>query len=164
MPMQFTRKAEYAILALVDLARQPRDQWVLSKDVAERQRIPVKWMPQIMGLLARGKYVEGARGSHGGVRLIRDPDAISLRQVVELVDGPIAINRCLAGQGICSQQSSCPLHGVWAQAQAEMVRVLESTSIGKLAWAQQSMEQATPAGEPRQKGTERTRRADSVDS
>ena len=67
--MELTRKAEYAIAALVDLASQEKGAFTLSREIAKRQRIPSNFIPQIMATLSRKGWVEGVRGSGGGVRL-----------------------------------------------------------------------------------------------
>ncbi len=136
MPMQFTRKAEYSILALMDLAMQEPGEYVLSRDVAARQRVPVKFIAQIMAALSKAGWVEGQRGSQGGVRLGVAAEDLSLLNVIEAIDGPLAINPCLTGQNPpCPQQSGCPLHGTWAEAQRHLVDVFGKTSIKDLASA-----------------------------
>lgn len=135
MPMQFTRKAEYAVLALMDLALQEPGQYVLSRDVAIRQRIPVKFIAQIMAALSKAGWVEGQRGSQGGVRLGVPAEQLTLLNVIEAIDGPLAINPCLAGDYACPQEPTCPLHNTWSEAQQQMVEVLERTTIKDLASA-----------------------------
>ncbi|MGI6036651.1 MAG: RrF2 family transcriptional regulator [Limnochordia bacterium] len=127
--MEITRKAEYAISALVDLALQEKGKYVLSREIAERQNIPTNFIPQIMAILSRSGLVEGIRGSRGGVRLRVDPAKITVAQVVELIEGPIAINKCLLPEGGCRNIDTCPLHSVWVKAQDQLMEVLEQTTI-----------------------------------
>ncbi|MCL5045219.1 MAG: Rrf2 family transcriptional regulator [Actinobacteria bacterium] len=131
--MELTRKAEYAIAALVELASHPGNNVLLSRDIAERQGIPIKLVAQIISALGRAGWVRGVRGAGGGVKLIADPAGIASRDVVELIEGPIAINPCLVKGAYCDRQSDCPLKGVWARAQRQMLQVLEGTTIADLA-------------------------------
>ncbi|KAB2953881.1 RrF2 family transcriptional regulator [Heliorestis acidaminivorans] len=130
--MEITRKAEYAITALLDLALLPKGEYTLSKDIAKRQGIPANFLPQIMATLSRKGWVEATRGAGGGVRLLADPSTISLQDIIEVIEGPIAINKCLVGAGTCHNQSNCPLHNVWARAQAAMLDVLGETTVADL--------------------------------
>ncbi|QGG47034.1 RrF2 family transcriptional regulator [Heliorestis convoluta] len=130
--MEITRKAEYAITALLDLALLPEGEFTLSKEIARRQGIPSNFLPQIMATLSRKGWVEATRGAGGGVRLSVDPATISLQAVIEVIEGPIAINKCLVGAGICQNQSACPLHNVWSRAQAAMLQVLGETTVADL--------------------------------
>ena len=130
--MELTRKAEYAIAALVELASNPSGRAVLSRDIAKRQAIPIKLVAQIISALGRAGWVRGVRGAGGGVTLTADPARITLKEVIELIEGPIAINPCLVKGAYCERQSGCPLKAVWARAQRQMLLVLEGTTIADL--------------------------------
>ncbi|MDD2421403.1 MAG: Rrf2 family transcriptional regulator [Heliobacteriaceae bacterium] len=130
--MEITRKAEYAITALIDLALLPAGEFTLSKNIAERQGIPPNFLPQIMAALSRRGWVEALRGAGGGVRLAVGPTEITVQAVIEIMEGPIALNRCLANDGICPQQDTCPQYVVWRKAQDALLGVLGRTTIGDL--------------------------------
>jgi Rrf2 family iron-sulfur cluster assembly transcriptional regulator len=138
--MELTRKAEYAIAALVDLASQEKGAFTLSREIAKRQRIPSNFIPQIMATLSRKGWVEGVRGSGGGVRLRVPPEEISVIQVIELMEGPIALTKCLVSEGTCSNEKNCVLRGLWAKAQARMLEVLDGTTIADLVEAKRHLE------------------------
>lgn len=135
-----TRKSEYAISALVELARR-KGEWVTSREISQRQGIPPTLIPQLLARMGQAGWVEGKRGPSGGVRLRRDPGEISLREVVELWEGPLGLTRCLAQDGYCQNQTSCPLRGVWARAQRKMLEVLEETTIEDLAAARRVLQE-----------------------
>jgi len=137
--LAITKKAEYAIAALADLATRKPEGFESSRDIAARQGIPPKLIAQILALLSRGGLLEGARGPLGGVRLVREPSSISLREVIELVEGPLGITKCLVQPGECRNQGACPLQGIWAEAQERMLEVLEGKTIQDLADAQSAM-------------------------
>lgn len=136
--MEITKKAEYAINALVELAVCP-DEFISSKEIASRQHIPPNFLPQIIATLGTKGWVEGVRGPGGGVKLIASPEDISVREVVELIEGPVAITRCLAHGGTCLKEGHCPLHGIWSKAQDAFLEVLSDTSIGDVVAAQKEL-------------------------
>lgn len=129
--MEVTKKAEYAISALLELAMNP-GQFISSKEIAYRQNIPANFLPQIIAMLGNKGWVEGVRGPGGGVRLVGDPNKISVLEIVEVVEGPIAITRCLSLDGDCINDSNCPLHPVWKKAQDAMLGVLSNTNLSDL--------------------------------
>lgn len=117
--------------ALVELAQYPGE-FISSKIIASRQEIPVNFLPQIIAQLGARGWVVGVRGPGGGVRLEVEPQTITLKDVIELIEGPIAISRCLSGELTCSREGSCPMHPVWEEAQAAFIEVLEKRTIADL--------------------------------
>ena len=89
--MRLSRKSEYALLALIDLARQHEKNEV-SKivEVAERNDIPKKYLEQILLQLKGAGYVRSIRGAQGGYELAKKPDEITLAEIIRLIDGPLA--------------------------------------------------------------------------
>ncbi len=126
--MEVTKKAEYAIRALLELANNP-DQYISSKKIASQQNIPVNFLPQIIAILGNKGWVEGVRGPGGGVKLIENPKNITILNVIELIEGPVGIANCLAREGSCNNVETCPLHPIWVKAQTAMVQVLDETTL-----------------------------------
>ncbi|MBK8021109.1 MAG: Rrf2 family transcriptional regulator [Chloroflexi bacterium] len=88
--MKLTSRSEYALLALVYLARQPADTFTRVEEIATAQGIPAKFLEQILLSLKRGQYLASLKGHHGGYRLNRPASEISLADVIRLLDGPLA--------------------------------------------------------------------------
>lgn len=139
--MAITKKAEYAITILVDLALQPNEGFVTAREIADRQGIPQTFVPQIVSILSRVGWLEGLRGPGGGVRPIIDLEQLTVKEVIETVEeAPITITRCLFDDGqLCSNRPVCPLHDVWVRAQEAMLRVLAETTIGDLAKSKEQL-------------------------
>ena len=133
--MQLTLEGDYAVRVVVDLAAQPRDATVKSRDLCLRSGVPRAFLSKIVQALARAGLVRTRRGTLGGVALLRAPRTISLRDVIEAVEGPIYLNRCLIRAGFCPRDRSCPVHPVWARIQALVSRELESVCVEELALA-----------------------------
>lgn len=88
--MKLTSKSEYALLALVHLARHGESGFIPVQAIATAQGIPPKFLEQILLTLKRAKYLRSLRGNRGGYSLARRPDRISLAEVIRLFDGALA--------------------------------------------------------------------------
>ncbi len=88
--MKLTSRSEYALLALVYLTRHAKEGTITSETIAREQGIPLKFLEQIMLALRNAKYVSSAKGQHGGYRLAKPPDKISLAEIIRLFDGALA--------------------------------------------------------------------------
>jgi len=128
-----TKKAEYAIIALADLAALPPDQKTTTREIVARRQIPPNLLAQILPVMREAGWIKSTRGSGGGVYLCKDPAQITLWEVIELIDGPIKITRCLTQSMACGNKPSCPLRDVWKEAQEKMLQVFEKTTVGELA-------------------------------
>lgn len=88
--MRLSKKSEYACLALLDLAERYHEGLTKSEEIAVRKDIPQKYLEQIMLQLKGAGYVRSVRGPAGGFRLAKPPEAISLAEIIRLIDGPLA--------------------------------------------------------------------------
>ncbi len=88
--MKLTSRSEYALLALVYLARHQSDGYIRVDTIAAAQAIPSRFLEQILLLLKRAHYLHSAKGQHGGYRLAKPAHTISLAEVIRLFDGALA--------------------------------------------------------------------------
>ncbi len=88
--MKLTVRSEYALLALVYLARHPMDEYISIDTIAKAQGIPPKFLEQLMLALKRAHFLRSSKGQHGGYALAKTPDQISLAEVIRLFDGALA--------------------------------------------------------------------------
>ncbi len=130
--MQLTMSGDYAVRVIVDLAAQLAGSSVRMRDLRRRTDVPRAYLSKIVQALARGALVCTRRGKHGGVSLLGDPRTITLKRVIEAVEGPIHLNRCLVRPGMCPRDTFCPVHPAWARIQQILVRELESVRISDL--------------------------------
>jgi len=133
--MQLTREGDYAVRVIVDLASRPRRELVRTDDLSSTTGVPRPYLAKIIQVLSRANLVQTRLGPTGGVFLLRDPAAITLRQMVEAVEGPIYLNRCLIRPGECPRDSFCPVHPVWGRIQAAFIRELDAVTARDLAEA-----------------------------
>jgi Rrf2 family protein len=88
--MKLTVRSEYALLALVHLARDESDRYISVDAIAQSQGIPPKFLEQIMLALKRAKYLRSTKGQRGGYRLAKPADKITLAEIIRLIDGALA--------------------------------------------------------------------------
>jgi Rrf2 family protein len=126
--LKVSAKAEYACLALIDLAqRMTEDKPVHLWEIAQAQRIPQSTLTQIMLKLKNAGLVRSARGADGGYRLALAPDEIKLGQILKVIDGENGAQRTLHGS------YAQVLASVWDQIREFEAQVLAQTSIAQLA-------------------------------
>ena len=130
--MELTRKGEYAIRGILYLAGLPRGKVALISEIAETAEVPKSFLSKIFQNFAKIGLVNSARGTGGGFTLARPPAQITLREVVEAVEGPIVPNRCLIGQGTCDKDATCSVHPVWRKVQTEVVAILDGITLEDL--------------------------------
>lgn len=134
--MEISRQADYAIRAIMDLAVMPHGTLVQTREIASRQNIPEKYLPTIVRTLARAGLLRTLRGSHGGVSLARPAMEITLRDVVEAIDGPVLLNRCMIRPGECGgdgHETLCALHEFWERLVQDIHDDLDAVNFGDLA-------------------------------
>jgi Rrf2 family protein len=129
--MQITRQADYAVRAVLYLARLGTEQRAATSQIAQEQQIPPSFLAKIVSQLSVAGLLQTSRGARGGVSLARQPEDISLLEVVEAIDGPIMLNECVAGNGTCTFGDDCPMKPVWCDAQAELVHHLQGTTFSQ---------------------------------
>ena len=130
--MQITRQADYAVRAVLHLARAGNAQRSATGTIAKEQNIPPSFLAKIISQLSIAGLLHTARGARGGVTLAREPKDISLLEVVEAIDGPIQLNECVANIGDCTFEDHCPIKPVWCDAQDELVGRLKSTNFEQM--------------------------------
>jgi Rrf2 family protein len=129
--MQITRQADYAVRAVLYLARLGTDHRAATSQIAQEQQIPPSFLAKIVSQLSVAGLLQTSRGARGGVSLARSPENISLLEVVEAIDGPIMLNECVSGNGVCVFGDTCPMRPVWCDAQAELVQHLRGTNFSQ---------------------------------
>jgi Rrf2 family transcriptional regulator, cysteine metabolism repressor len=87
--ISITSKSPYAVLALAELARSSGDQPVPIGELARKRDVPVQFLEQLFAVLRRGGIISSQRGVKGGYRFAREPSAVTVLEIVEMLDGPL---------------------------------------------------------------------------
>lgn len=133
MRLELGRRADYAIRAAVDLATHHGDgQRRKARAISAEMSIPTSYTPQILAELVRAELAVSMAGRDGGYALAREPDRITLLDVVRSVEGDVASASCILRGGPCRWEDMCAVHVPWAEAQYALLGTLEGTSLADL--------------------------------
>jgi Rrf2 family protein len=146
--LSITRQADYALRAVTDIACAQDGEKVSTASIAARQKIPLPFLAKIISQLVVRGILESTRGASGGVRLARSAQAINVCQIIEAIDGPIAINVCVHDPAVCELSQGCALYEIFTSTQSEVVRRLESISIADLIKREAELKQLDAATHP----------------
>ncbi|WP_077598527.1 RrF2 family transcriptional regulator [Olsenella urininfantis] len=129
--MDISRKTDYALRMLSELVRN--DGAVISvRTAADRTSVPYSFARSIQHDLAHAGIIESTRGSRGGMRLVVDPKTTTVVEVVEAMQGPIAVSNCgSAGEdgGPCPLRPECHFNPIWCEAERLLRRYFSSVSL-----------------------------------
>jgi Rrf2 family protein len=115
------------------LSQQEEGKVSMLSAIAKAQDVPPRFLAKIFQALAKGGVVKSHRGAKGGFSLAKPASEITIKDVIEAVEGPIHLNVCLAAPGECNRQALCPIHSVWEEAQEKMMSVLSQKNFAELA-------------------------------
>ncbi|MCR5093980.1 MAG: Rrf2 family transcriptional regulator [Lachnospiraceae bacterium] len=112
----FSTKGRYAIRIMIDLAEHGEDSFVPLKDVAERQELSKKYLEIIAKDMVTGGLIVGSSGKHGGYRLSRRPEAYTIGEILELMEGTLSPVVCLADKNYdCPRKEKCQTLPMWEE-------------------------------------------------
>ena len=126
--MDISRKTDYALRMLAMLA-EDRESLLSVRTAAEKVDVPYSFARSIQHGLVLAGIVESLRGVHGGMRLKVDPAQITIRQVVEAIQGPLVMNECTAPAADCARMGGCCYHPLWVGAQELLRSYLDSITL-----------------------------------
>lgn len=133
--MRVTTWAEYGLLVAVHLARRGQDAPVPARDVAERERLPVDFVEQILLRLRRAQLVESRRGARGGYVLARPPAKVSVREILEATENRTFEVNCDVrplDEARCGVESECSVRPVWMELRNRVDAFLGGVSLADL--------------------------------
>ncbi len=130
--MQIPRKIEYALRAMIHLADVPEGV-ANGNQIAAAEHIPKYFLEKVIRDLMRAGLVRSRRGPGGGYQLGRPAEAISFKDIIEAVEGPINLNVCLEGTSTCSLQPRCRMFRVWEHGQRVLLEVFSQTNLQQIA-------------------------------
>jgi Rrf2 family protein len=130
-----TREADYAIRLVLCLARHGADAApVPASGIAAEMEIPYRFVRKIAGRLVRAGLVRSVRGKAGGLRLARRPSALSVLDVLTVIDpSAVTLNVCLLDPRACRRVDHCEVHDPLAKVQSQIERALAGLTFAALA-------------------------------
>lgn len=133
-PVRVSAKADYAVRAMIELAAggSSAERPATAESIARAQAIPANFLERILSELRTNGLIQSRRGSDGGYWLAREPEAITVADVIRTVDGPLAAVRGDDPDKVEYRGSAEPLRDVWIALRASVRDVLESVSLADL--------------------------------
>lgn len=142
--MQLTRAADYGIRVMVHLATMAPGERTLLPVLAHATGAPESFLSKILQALTSARFIASRRGHMGGFEILPRGRRATMREAIEIIDGPIHLNVCLMTDRACGRQKCCPAHPVWIRAQKAMLDVLASAVIADLASEQLALRERKP--------------------
>jgi Rrf2 family protein len=131
--LRISRKIDYGLRAMSYLASVPQGAVVPFREIARQMDVPEDFLAKILKTLVDAGLVRSTRGPHGGYALARAPSEVSFLDVIEAVEGPVALNVCLDGDDACGHSTCCTMMSVWKLGQERMLDVYRQVSLSDLA-------------------------------
>ncbi|MBN2104583.1 Rrf2 family transcriptional regulator [bacterium] len=132
--MKITYKGDYALKAILDLSyRFDMGRVVPLADISRRQNIPEKYLEQIMLILKRAGYVESKRGIGGGFLLQKSPKAITVGEIVRLIEGPVEPIACGdAVYNCCGEEETCAFREIWLKVTRAITDIVDTVTFEQI--------------------------------
>jgi Rrf2 family transcriptional regulator, iron-sulfur cluster assembly transcription factor len=130
--MIYSRSAEYAIRAFVNLSRVPEGKYAMVKHIAQQEEIPTHFLAKILQQLARKGLLRSSKGPTGGFTLRRKAADVSLMHIVEALDGLSDYEKCASGLAECNDDMPCGMHDSWNLLRSRIIDYLKQTSIADI--------------------------------
>lgn len=131
--LRLSKKADYALIALTDLASSPSQTSSSAREIAERYDVPVELMAKILQRLAKLGMVASHHGTRGGYYLSRRASQISVADVIQSIDGPIMVTACSDDDESCEQYTKCNVRDPLWRLKERIVQSLAAFTISELA-------------------------------
>ena len=132
--MTLSQKSLYGLRAVFEIARRQGDGVATISEIAGAQSIPKRFLEGILNQLRGGGYLDSRRGKHGGYRLAKPAQAITVGEIIRLLEGPLVLVDCVNQKdaGCPYAKTHCVFLPVWRRVQDAMARTLDDTTIQDL--------------------------------
>lgn len=134
--LRLSKLTDYATVLMTAAAQAPQRVHT-GLELAERTRLPPPTVAKLLKTLTRAGLLESLRGAHGGYRLARSPDRISVADIISALEGPIAVTDCATHAGGCTIEHNCAARSNWRLINTAIHQALEAVTLAQMA--------ATPA-------------------
>lgn len=132
--IRMTRQADYGIVLLTSIAHRPEGSSTNARDLAAESHLPVPMVSKILKALARAGLLLSQRGVHGGYRLARSPERISVAEIITALEGPIGITECTSDVPVsCDISALCAVRSNWQTINRVVRDALEKITLAQMA-------------------------------
>ena len=130
--LRITKLTDYGIVLLVQLADGEDQGSRNARSMAEATSLPLPVVSKILKSLAQGGLLTSQRGAKGGYSLARPPEEITVAEIIDALEGPIALMECSAGPGHCEQETACPVRDPWQRIHQSILEMLKRVTLREL--------------------------------
>ncbi len=130
--MRLTRAGEYAVRCVLYLARHGKGVLVSRQEIADQADVPSHFLAKIAQQLARLGIIDIQQGARGGYVLLREPDSLTMLEVIEGIIGEISLNDCVGRPDSCHNSPTCVVHQVWCSANQQLRETLQQVTFATL--------------------------------
>ncbi len=130
--MKLSTRGRYGVRLMIDLALHYGNGPIYLKDIAGRQGISEKYLWQLINPLKAAGLVSSTRGAHGGYALAKEPKGISLKEILQVLEGSLCLVDCVDNPASCERAASCISRDIWGEASRGMQRTLADTTLAAM--------------------------------
>ncbi|MBW1763383.1 MAG: Rrf2 family transcriptional regulator [Deltaproteobacteria bacterium] len=130
--MKLSTKSRYGARILMELARRKGDGPVQVSEIFDKQKIPVKYLEQIIRMLREAGFINSFRGAKGGHIIAKDPGKITLGEIVRLLEGQKDLVECISLPESCDMSDECRIRLAWKEAADALFKKLDNITIKKI--------------------------------
>lgn len=130
--MKLSTKGRYGVRLMIDLAAHYGEGPVLLREIAKRQEISEKYLSNLINPLKATGLLEATRGVNGGYVLGKAPTEITMKEIIEILEGPLCLVDCVEKPALCSRVSHCVAHDLWREAAEGMALVLRKYTLADM--------------------------------
>jgi Rrf2 family protein len=130
--MKISTKGRYGTRAMIDIAENYGKGPVPLRQLAERQCISMKYMEQIIPLLKASGLIRSSRGARGGYALAKEPSEISLRDILQALEGSWSLVDCVEDPDLCDRANECVTYEIWNDIHIAIHKILDSTTLADM--------------------------------
>ena len=129
--MRLNKLSDYAVLILIPLAHAwPEGRVLSARTLSDVSNLPLPTVAKLLKQLGQYHLVQSTRGNTGGYRLAKHPDLVSIADIIEAVEGPVALTECVTGSGVaCSVEDLCWMRGRWDPVNKAVATALKEVSL-----------------------------------
>ena len=130
--MKLSTRSRYGTRMMLDLAQHYDEGPVQIRNVSKRENISVKYLEQIIIPLKKANFIKSVRGPKGGHMLAKPPEAITVGEIVRVLEGGINLSSCIENPEVCDRTRECLTRGLWEEATKAMYKKLNSATLSKM--------------------------------
>jgi Rrf2 family iron-sulfur cluster assembly transcriptional regulator len=130
--MELTKACGYGTFGMIYLAKQPPDKIVSLSEVSKAENLPERFLAKIFQNLTRSRLIVSHRGAGGGFSLARPASKITVKELLESIQGPIYFTKCLSDFDGCDKKERCKLLQLWKKSQDYTMKIMSQTTLADL--------------------------------